>query len=167
MLEEAQRSHPFLAGDAGSHQSAVYRAPELAPGPFDGELPEPSRRPAELAFRDDDLRVVRSFVRDRAEVAGLEAGRSADLVLAVSELTTNTVVHAGGRGTVRVWQEPDRLLCEVRDDGRFDDPLTGRERPTADRMSGRGLWLVNHLCDLVQLRSSITGNVIRLHMEFG
>jgi hypothetical protein len=29
---------------------------------------------------------------------------------------------------------------------------------------GRGLWIVNHLCDLVQLRSSPAGNVVRLHM---
>ena len=33
------------------------------------------------------------------------------------------------------------------------------------RGGGRGLWLVNHLCDLVQVRSSQAGNVIRLHMS--
>ena len=30
---------------------------------------------------------------------------------------------------------------------------------------GRGLWIVNQLCDLVQVRSSPAGTVIRLHMS--
>jgi anti-sigma regulatory factor (Ser/Thr protein kinase) len=33
------------------------------------------------------------------------------------------------------------------------------------REGGRGLWLVNQLCDLVQLRSSAAGGVVRLHMR--
>jgi anti-sigma regulatory factor (Ser/Thr protein kinase) len=40
-----------------------------------------------------------------------------------------------------------------------------RERPPDRRSGGRGLWIVNHLCDLVQVRSSQAGNVIRLHMS--
>ena len=47
----------------------------------------------------------------------------------------------------------------------IEDPLAGRERaPDADG-GGRGLWIVNHLCDLVQLRSSRAGSVVRLHMS--
>ena len=41
------------------------------------------------------------------------------------------------------------------------------ELPPDQRGGGRGLWLVNHLCDLVQVRSSQAGNVIRLHMSIG
>jgi anti-sigma regulatory factor (Ser/Thr protein kinase) len=167
VLEEAQRSHPFVAEEDVSRESDAYLVPGLAPDPFDGELPKPSRRPVELAFDEHGLRAVRSFVSEHAQGGGLEVGRTADLVLAVSELTTNSVFHADGQGTVRMWREASSLLCEVRDNGRFDDPLVGRERPTAIRMSGRGLWLVNHLCDLVQLRSSPTGNIIRLHMNLG
>ena len=38
---------------------------------------------------------------------------------------------------------------------------------TADRrqVAGRGLWLVHELCDLVQLRSSPAGTVVRMHMQ--
>ena len=56
------------------------------------------------------------------------------------------------------------LVCEVRDAGRIDDPLAGRERPTFDREGGRGLWMINRLCDLVQLRSFPSGAVVRLHV---
>jgi anti-sigma regulatory factor (Ser/Thr protein kinase) len=167
VLDEARRSHPLVAQGRASRSSAMYVDPDQAPGPFDGHLTEPACRPAQLTFGKDQIRAVRSFVSDQANGFGLNGSRGADLVLAVSELTTNTVVHAGGNGIVRVWKECDSLLCEVRDDGRLEYPLVGRERPTPDRTSGRGLWLVNHLCDLVQIRSQAGGNVVRLHMRIG
>ena len=46
-------------------------------------------------------------------------------------------------------------MCEVRD--------AGRERPAIDRDGGRGLWMVNQLCDLVELRSGDMGTVVRIH----
>jgi anti-sigma regulatory factor (Ser/Thr protein kinase) len=75
------------------------------------------------------------------------------------------VLHADGRGTLRVWRDEHALVCEVRDGGTLEDPLLGRERPRLDQASGRGLWLVNQLCDLVQMRSYPHGNVVRLHMR--
>ena len=30
-------------------------------------------------------------------------------------------------------------------------------------MGGRGVWLANQLCDLVQIRSGAAGTVVRLH----
>ena len=59
----------------------------------------------------------------------------------------------------------DAVVCEVRDGGHIDAPLVGRERPSLERPGGRGLWLVNQLCDLVQIRSFPTGTVVRLHMR--
>jgi hypothetical protein len=34
----------------------------------------------------------------------------------------------------------------------------------ADREDGFGLWLVNQLCDLVQIRTFAKGTVVRLQM---
>jgi hypothetical protein len=42
--------------------------------------------------------------------------------------------------------------------------LVGRPPPAASPPNARGLWLVHHLCDLVQLRSSAAGTVVRLHV---
>lgn len=165
VVEEAQRTHPLIAEDDLSRESAAYVSPEDGPGPFAGVLPAPAMQPSELAFCRHELGDVRRFVSDHAHAAGLTPGRTADLVLAASELATNSVLHGGGDGTVATWREGDVLLCEVRDGGRLDQPLVGRERPSADQASGRGLWLVNHLCDLVQLRTLSSGNVVRLHMR--
>jgi anti-sigma regulatory factor (Ser/Thr protein kinase) len=87
------------------------------------------------------------------------------MVLVVNEVTTNSVRHGGGTGTLRIWEEGASLICEVRDRGQILDPLIGRRKPPADRGSGLGLWLANQLCDLVQIRSFPTGSVVRLHIR--
>ena len=81
------------------------------------------------------------------------------------ELATNTVRHGGGTGTLLAWHEPGTFFCEVRDAGRIEDPLVGRVEPGMEAECGRGLWLANHLCDLVQIRSLPAGSVVRLHMR--
>jgi hypothetical protein len=63
-----------------------------------------------------------------------------------------------------VWEEEHELICEVRDRGHVDQPLVGRQRPAIDQGGGRGLWLINHLCDLAEVRSSPRGTVVRLRM---
>jgi anti-sigma regulatory factor (Ser/Thr protein kinase) len=103
-------------------------------------------------------------VSRQATAAGLDPARTADLVLAVDEVATNSLPHGGGRGTLRIWREDGTLVCEVRDAGRLQNPMAGRERPTPERDGGRGLWMVNQLCDLVQLRSFPDGAAVRVHV---
>jgi len=43
--------------------------------------------------------------------------------------------------------------------------LVGRLPPPVDQYGGRGLWLVNQLCDLAQIRSSPDGTVVRVRMQ--
>jgi anti-sigma regulatory factor (Ser/Thr protein kinase) len=107
---------------------------------------------------------VRGFVSVFASRAGLDPRPLLDAVMAANELATNSVRHAGGDGSLRLWQEDDMVVCEVRDAGRLTDPLVGRRRPTPTQVSGRGLWIVNQLCDLVQIRSSAAGTVVRIQI---
>jgi hypothetical protein len=51
----------------------------------------------------------------------------------------------------------------VRDAGPLSDPLVGREQPRPDASRGRGIWMANQLCDLVQIRTHADGAVVRLH----
>ena len=64
-----------------------------------------------------------------------------------------------------IWRDNGTLLCEVRDGGHLDDPLAGRQPPAHGQLNGRGLWMANQLCDLVQIRSLPDGNVVRLHVS--
>ena len=42
--------------------------------------------------------------------------------------------------------------------------MAGGVQPVLDEPGGRGLWLANQLCDLVQVRTFENGNVVRIHM---
>ena len=83
----------------------------------------------------------------------------------MSEAATNTLQHAGGDGELRLWRHDGYFVCEVHDHGRILDPLAGRLPIAIDEPSGRGLWLIHQLCDLVQIRSSAAGSVVRVHMS--
>ena len=165
VLEEARRTHPFVLEDGAARESADYYGLDAIAEPFAEPLPEPRGPTDDLAFEAGPLDALRRFVARHAADAGLGGTRASDLVLAVHELATNSLRHGGGRGTLRIWREPDALVCEVSDGGRIDAPLVGRERPVGGRTDGRGLWLANQLCDLVQIRCFPTESVVRLHMR--
>ena len=165
VLDEARRTHPFVTDDGASGYSMSYRGLEAIAGPFTDPLPDPPPGAVELAFGAHDLAAARASVAQIAAGAGTDPARTAELVLAVSEVASNSVRHGGGDGVLRVWQEGDALICEVRDRGRIDDPLVGRQRPAPDQQNRFGLWLATQLCELVQVRSLAAGNVIRLHVR--
>jgi anti-sigma regulatory factor (Ser/Thr protein kinase) len=163
-IRAARATHPVLMHEGVSHRSDAYLPLNRAPSAFTGALPEPPADRDELAFTFRGLGAVRSLVSARAELAGLGDDAREDLVLAVNELVTNSVQYGGGGGTLRVWSERDELVCDVRDRGYIEDPLAGRIAPPLDQHGGRGLWLVNHLCHLVQIRSTPNGTVVRVRM---
>lgn len=132
------------------------RSEPLPPRPMNSE---------ELGVDMTTLSALRGFIQGRAERAGLDDERVDDLVYAVNEAVTNAICHGEGRARVSFWTDDSSVICEVRDRGFIRDPLAGRIAPDADRHSGRGLWLVNQLCDLVQLRSSPAGTTLRLHIQ--
>ena len=164
-IEAARRSHPFIADERGSGASDAYLHADVAPSPFHGTLPPPAAPVAQVSFAGDQLGRLRELLSDWASGFGLDPERTQRLVLAGNELASNSVRHGGGTGTLRMWKEEQTLLAEVHDRGRISEPLIGRTRPTPEQPSGRGLWLVHHLCDLVQIRSDDAGSVVRLHMR--
>jgi anti-sigma regulatory factor (Ser/Thr protein kinase) len=136
------------------------------------QFPEPASRglppgPADdavyLTYRSD-LASVRALVLSRARQAGLPESRAGDLVLAVSEVAANTLRHTGGPGTMVLWHDADEIVCEVRDAGIITDPRVGQVKPGLDAPGGHGLWLVNQVCDRVELTSGAGGTTVRMHM---
>ena len=166
VIADAGRTHPVLITGGRSRPSRSYPGAGLFPAGCDQPLPSPPGRAAALTYRDD-LAHVRAFASAQARRAGLPAGRARDLVIAVSELAANTWRHTDAPGTLHIWAAGGELLCQVHDSGHVSDPLAGRRRPTPDAGRGHGLWVVNQLCDLVELRTASTGTTIRLHVRLG
>lgn len=158
VIGAARHSHRFVAGG----HSPDYRGDGWT-GPSGDQLPDPPADALPLAFGQGPLEGVRRFVVDSVGDT-LGAAQLSDFLVAVTEIAGNSLMHGGGAGTMRVWNSATGVTCEIRDRGWIRQPLAGRARPTFDQESGRGLWMVNQLCDLVQLRSSPAGTVVRLHM---
>jgi anti-sigma regulatory factor (Ser/Thr protein kinase) len=162
VLLAAERSHPAIHG--GRSRSIDYES-EMEEV-FAGSLGRPQGEMIEtvFAFDAEGLHSVRRLVFGEAARAALDPGRAGDLVLAASEVAANSVRHGGGVGVLQIWRSNEQIVCEFRDSGRIADPLVGRKRPGIDEVEGRGLWVANQLCDLVQIRWD-GENVVRLQMS--
>ena len=110
-----------------------------------------------------ELMALRAFVRSRALALGLAATRADLLLLAVSELATNTLQHTAGSGRVRVWAEAGQLVCDVVDRGPV--PAFGRPMPPADAARGRGLAIVERVCDAVDTAAVPEGTLVRIRLN--
>ena len=130
---------------------------------FAAPLPEPAVATTSVPLADHaDLVALRDLVTARARAAALDDEAVADFVLSVHEIATNSLRHGCGERTARLWRDDSWLVCELRDHGSITDPLVGRRAPASDGVGGRGIWIANHLADLVQLRSSPEGTTVRV-----
>jgi anti-sigma regulatory factor (Ser/Thr protein kinase) len=147
---DARRTH------AGTGTDEEHRTAFAAP------LPPPRSAVLRGDYRAGDVPAVRRTVRHWAASLGLAVDRQETLELAAAELATNGIRHGGGSGSVAMWTEGGAAVLEFTDTGCMTEPLVGRRRPPADQLGGRGLYLVNQLCDLVQVRSSPAGTTVRV-----
>lgn len=162
VLVDAERTHPHLIREGETIPSPAYGGAELPIG-CDEALPGPPADATALPFGLPNLYAVRSLVRWMANQAGMSSRATHDLVLGINELATNAIRHAHGGGLLRVWSVPGEVICQVEDAGWINDPLAGHRTPALDAEGGVGLWTVNQLCDLVEVRSSDGGTTIRVH----
>jgi anti-sigma regulatory factor (Ser/Thr protein kinase) len=160
----AERMHPVVIAGGELRASAQYAGGGILPPQCDRPLTPPPPGATRLSYRDD-LRAVRDTVAACAAAAGLAPGRTTDLTLAVSEVAANTLRHTRGRGLLQVWSTGDEIICQVNDSGQIADPLAGRRRPAAESFRQGGLWVVNQVCDLVELRSGPDGTTVRMHVR--
>jgi anti-sigma regulatory factor (Ser/Thr protein kinase) len=162
VIDEAQRTHPFVAHGDQRQASSAFEPIDLA-DPFDRPVPPSPDGAASMSFGTGELHLLRAFVSERAGQAGLGKEQASGMLLAVSEVASNSLRHGGGRGEMRVWSEGRSLVCEVSDRGHITSPLVGRVRPAPDAGGGAGLWLANQLCGLVQICSSARGTTVRVY----
>jgi anti-sigma regulatory factor (Ser/Thr protein kinase) len=132
----------------------------------------PAKEPAEPAtmldrtFGADDITVVRHAVQDCLRAAGFSGDRLQAFVLAINEVITNVVLHAGGHGRIVLRPAGGSTWCTVTDSGpgipkRFQDPP---QVPETFEVGGRGIWLAHRLCDEVTMATGPIGTTVGLRM---
>ncbi|MBQ1095370.1 MEDS domain-containing protein [Streptomyces sp. b94] len=164
VIADARMTHPTLiSGDGRAEISDAYDW-EAVVARYNEALPSVPDA-AVFSYGGDDLPAVRRFALTQAAGLGLGRERLMDVELAVAELTTNSVVHGGGRGTLAAWAEQGQVVIEVRDAGRLTDPLAGRRPPERGQIGGRGLMLVHYVSDLVRLHTAEAGTAVRFYLS--
>jgi anti-sigma regulatory factor (Ser/Thr protein kinase) len=158
MAQDGETAQRVPAG-----QEALPRQPVPWPD-GDGPLPSSGSDDPMSYTYTTDLAAIRAVVHRYAIEAGLAEARAIDLTLAVSEVAANTVKHAKSPGNLKIWYDVREIVCQIHDEGVITDPLAGRRQPSLDALGGHGLWIVNQVCDQVEMQSDKTGTTIRLHM---
>ncbi len=164
VIEGAELTHPQVSDASGSRTSERFADPVQVSRGDRWPLGDRGEPLSEHIFAGD-LRALRRAVIDDPRLAALSRTRREDLVFAVNEAATNVMVHGDGHCTTRIWHDGTSVVSEVSCDTEVSDVLAGRQRPPADSSSGRGLWLINQLCDLVELRSNGAGTTLRMHVR--
>ncbi|WP_327010819.1 sensor histidine kinase [Dactylosporangium sp. NBC_01737] len=163
MVKDSYATHPIVVDANGKAASDGYD-PYGVTDVYNVPLSEPPFGATTLRFEVGDLVKVRRTVVELGLDADLPPDRISDLQSAVNELATNSIMHAGGSGTLRTWRDDARVVCEVRDFGSLTDVMAGRLRPADGSGDGRGLVMVHFLADLVQRHTSQTGTTTRVHV---
>jgi anti-sigma regulatory factor (Ser/Thr protein kinase) len=161
------RTHPRLqhAGDPGP--SADYSLEGLLVGRQPEPEPTPTHAERMRVTSPYALAELRGVVAEAAAREQVDGSQVSVFEVAVTEAATNALLHGGGAAHVALWRDTDEqsLVCEVRSAGRITDPLVGCVQPNRTSPGGRGMWLINQLCDLAETHSGPWGTVVRMHLR--
>ena len=164
MVEDAHTTHPLVVQIGSRRASAEFEDPRAVIEAFNTPLPNLGPPALSLDFDAATIGDVRRAVAQQAAHAGMEAERRTALHDAVAEVAANSVAHGGGQGRLRLYRQPDGIVCDISDSGWIADPLAGRIQ-SAPGEPPPGLVLVHLLCDLVRTYTTPSGTTTRLYMR--
>jgi len=127
-------------------------------------LPEPFYH-IEIESDPNNLITVEEFVNYFAKDMGLTNDQLSVLLLAVTEATTNAIIHANKCDasktvSIRAHIEDSKLIVNVKDEGKGFDPSTIPDPTKPENLlkdSGRGVYLMKVYMDDVKYKVTPTG----------
>jgi anti-sigma regulatory factor (Ser/Thr protein kinase) len=165
VIDDARRTHPVLWAGSDQWESKDFDDPYVVADSFNVPMPPPPDSAATMIIYPENPHETRRFSASFALSVGLAIDRVADAVLAVDELVSNTITHAGGIGQLCAWTEGMRAVFEVSDSGFIADRLAGRRPARPDQTDGRGLALAHRQSDLVRIHTTPSGTAIRVYFD--
>jgi anti-sigma regulatory factor (Ser/Thr protein kinase) len=164
ILAGVEMTHPTVVEGGRRRAGTSYTDPMSAMFGELWPLEDPPGPVSEHPLHGSLIELRRAIARDPA-LGSLSAERRSDLVFAINEAASNAVKHGNETCLTRIWHDGDEVVTEVSSHSGIEDVMAGRRRPAADALQGRGLWLINQVCDLVELRSGASGTTLRMHIK--
>jgi anti-sigma regulatory factor (Ser/Thr protein kinase) len=126
-----------------------------------------SRRSTRYDVHDTaGLSALRGWLRETLSVVDADESWVCDIVVATQEAAANSLkIDGTGRGAVRVTLliQDDCVWIEVRDSGPgFYMTESWGRAPSLDATSGRGLYLMSTLMDVLEISSRRRGSRVRM-----
>lgn len=167
IVEDAHLTHPAMGYGAGRTPSPGYLEPAEFARRIDA-VPIP-RAPEDASERYfGHAGAVRRFVSVEACAAGLPDDRRNDAELAAGEVAANVFLHAADVARVRTWTTDASFVFDIDDTGDgIRDPFAGYAIAGPLEPGGRGLTIARRLADVVEIRPTPTGTLVRLHFTLG
>jgi anti-sigma regulatory factor (Ser/Thr protein kinase) len=156
----------------GADLGATLRRAQRGQGREPASLPDQPVPPGGVAAVHDapsnaaSVAVARRFLRRTLDDWGVDQGASDTAVLCLSELVTNSVVHAHSGCAVRVVLEEGVLTVTVRDRG-APDAASGEPTEEPLRVHGRGLQLVDALATRWGSELDLVGTTVWFVLDLG
>lgn len=165
IVDDACCTHPNMGYGEGRASSPDYADPlDFARRLNRTPLTRPPADAAEGYFKSPAP--ARRFVSAQARIAGLSTEKLHDAELAASEVSANVFTHAAEVARIRAWTEDGVFVFDIEDTGRgIDDPFPGYTIPELTAQNGRGLLMARRLADVVEVRTTPTGALVRLHFN--
>jgi anti-sigma regulatory factor (Ser/Thr protein kinase) len=163
-LAGAEMTHPTVVEHGRRRPSTSYGDSVTVRLADEWPLESPAGSVSEHRLQGS-LRDLRQAVAEDPLLGSLTDEQRSDLVFAVNEAASNAVKHGDQTCTTRLWHDGRGIVSEVSFDTSLEDLMAGRRRPQVDATHGRGLWLINQVCDLVELRSGQSGTTLRMHVH--
>lgn len=167
IVEDACLTHPFVGYGSSRAPCSDYLEPSAFAKRID-EVPLP-RAPDDANERYfGNAGAARRFVSSEARAAGLADDRLDDAELAAGEVAANVFRHAADVARVRTWVANGSFVCDIDDTGHgIEDPFAGYTIAGPLAPGGRGLTIARRLADLVEIRTTPTGALVRMHFNRG
>jgi anti-sigma regulatory factor (Ser/Thr protein kinase) len=163
VLDHVRRTHPRIATPDGDVASADYCPEDAVPSRV---WSDPLEATAPVLVLIDPLpSTARAAVAVAGRLTGLSDDETSGLMLAVSEVLSNGIVHGRAPTRVRLWTGPDRVVVTVTDQGTGPtDPYLGLMPviPASEGLGGQGLWLAHQLCSYMTMQRDAMGFTVRM-----
>ena len=137
-------------------------------GPAEVALPPPVSVDVDVEVLDPgDLERTRSAILAWGNGQGFSEDAGTDLVIAVSEVATNGLVHGAPPVRLRAWRHGGTLVVQVDDNGGRPIPAAaGHQRPDNASIGGLGLWLVRQLAGVVRTHTAAGRTSVRMYFPY-
>jgi anti-sigma regulatory factor (Ser/Thr protein kinase) len=163
VLGHVRRVHPHIATPHGDVPSPDYALDRGVPGRV---WSDPIERTAPVVVLVDPLpSTARAAVAVAGRLTGLSDDDTSGLMLAVSEVLSNGILHGRAPTRLRLWTAPDRIVVTVTDQGVGPaDPHAGLMPviPASEGLGGQGLWLAHQLCSYMTMQRDAMGFTVRM-----